>query len=143
MNNGDNRMTPSNWLRLQQMRMRLDACERYGASADMYHLPELPQELLDRLDSIEPEHLGPIAEAMGEMTTFENDRSRIEHYDSAPYRLYVELQEHEFRLESEFKGGASHFYLYTSKTKPNVAYLLQTDGDSFILVGTRFGHHTN
>jgi hypothetical protein len=130
---------PSNFLRLQQLRMQIGMCERWGATDGFYTLPFLPSALLDCLDSIEPEHLGPIAVECGEMTR--NDDESLAHYDSASHRQYVEVKQHKFMLVGEFRGGAGYMNLYASKTKPNVMYLLESDGESGAWVGTRFGHH--
>lgn len=136
----ENRMKPSSWLRLRMLQMHLADCERFGASADMYCLPTLPQDLLDRLDRIEPEHLGPIAADCNEMTT-DDTHTRLEHYTDAPHQLYVELQKYEFRREGEWRNaGAGFMALWVCPDKPNVLYVTETDGESGVWCGYRFGH---
>jgi hypothetical protein len=141
------RRLPSAWLREQQAEMFLDTLQNVddAATAMFYELPELPQALLDRLDSIEFEHLGPIATDIGEMThDYDgNDEERLLAYDDAPHRLYVELRTHRFTCEARYGGGCGYLHLYSAATKPNVFYLLESDGEPGCWLGTRFGHFVN
>ena len=139
---------PSSWLRMQQLELLLDMLQACGddISKELYALPELPQELLDRLDSIEFEHLGPIAVEVGEMThDFDNDEDRLLCYDDAQHRLYQELLAHRFTSEARYSnvGACGYLHLYSCPTKPNDLYLLESDGESGCWVGTRFGHYVN
>ena len=138
----ENDTRPSSWLRMHQLRMLVDMCSDVGATEDFYMLPVLPKELLDRLDSIEPEHLGPIAEECGEMThDFDAADEALAHYASAPHCQYVELQRHRFVKTGTYEGGVGFLHLYESATKPNVMYLLESDGESGAWCGMRFGHY--
>ena len=146
MNTNRQNRKPSAWLRMQQLEALLDTLRSLGDDiAEFYCLPELPQELLDRLDSLEFEHLGPIAVEVGEMThDYDNDAERLLCYDDAPHRTYVELQQHRFTCEARYDnaGAFGYLHLYSCPTKPNVLYLLESDGESGCWVGTRFGHRT-